>query len=233
MCVIVPLVPFSWLWGKLVLFTLGDYIQQITLAACQPFFCLFSVLLCYILLCKAGTSILGNTAKRNKEDEEKRSKWLLESKLGIHFFWVLMMNCTYGLFPNDNKSINPFSSSNLCHKLILANLSQPASWWKLRPESLSSCQTRLMLVITYSQCLILWLQMATVAKPEIMHVWCALREDSMAGWQQIELRGNVPFKVTWPHPAESRLIPQAAVWLLGQSCSQGKMVECIRTCKWV
>lgn len=28
--------PLSWWWGKLVLLTLGDYVQQMTLAACQP-----------------------------------------------------------------------------------------------------------------------------------------------------------------------------------------------------
>lgn len=89
--------------------------------------------------------------------------------------------------------------------------------------------------ITCSLCLMLWLQMATTAKPEIMYL-CDMQWERRAwlAWQQSELlRENVAFKVTWSHPAESWLIPRATVWLLVQSCSQGKMAECTRVCKWV
>lgn len=162
------------------------------------------------------------------KDDTKRSERLLGSELGINLFYSFY--CTYGLFPNDYKSINPFSSSKLCHKLISANLS--------RPGLMMETQTRILIFlpnqaypgnncITCSPCLILRLQMATIAKPKIMHV-CNMHFERtstagwLAGWQQIELRGNVPFNVTWPHPAEPCLIPRAAVWLLVQSCSRGK-----------
>lgn len=121
----------------------------------------------------------------NKEDT-KRSERLLGSELGINLFRLFTALMACFLFPNDYKSINPFSSSKLCHKLISANLS--------RPGLMMETQTRILIFlpnqaypgnncITCSPCLILRLQMATIAKPKIMHV-CNMHFErtSTAGW---------------------------------------------------
>lgn len=68
--------------------------------------------------------------------------------------------------------------------------------------------------------------MATAAKPEIMHVYnmrCGV--ESTAGWQQIELRGNVPLNshdlgaVVLDPTGYCMII--SAILLLGQNCTVG------------
>lgn len=150
MWVRIPLVPFRWWWGKLVLMALGNCVQQMTLAACQPFSVSFMLSHC--------------------EAEQKcysEDKWMTVS-LGVWLIskWLL-------------------SSSNLCHMLISTNVSQPASGWQIKPVFFlpnraypgNHC-------LSCSQCLNLWLQMATIAKPRIMHV-CYIhweRRARLGGW---------------------------------------------------
>lgn len=151
----------------------------------------------------------------NKEDT-KRSERLLGLELGINLFYSFY--CTYGLFPNDYKSINPFSSSKLCHKLISANLS--------RPGLMMETQTRILIFlpnqaypgnncITCSPCLILRLQMATIAKPKIMHVSnMHFERTSTAGW----LAGS---RLNWeemPLLKSHDLIQQSLAWSHGRLC---------------
>lgn len=141
-----PLGPPQLMMRETGALTLGDYNQQTTLATCQPlFFSVFSDVLLYTVRQSR------NVCVRNKErwmtvGLETKHSLLLASYNELHFV----------LFPSSYKSINPFSSSNLCHNLILANLSQPASEWQLKPESMSSCQYRLILIITASLALSVW-----------------------------------------------------------------------------
>lgn len=93
-------------------------------------------------------------------------------------------------------------------------------------------QTGFIVTTASFRCLILWLQMATTAKPEIMHVcyvswkraaWAVSRMD----WDKMSLLKSHDLVQQQTLGCSRRLLITTA------PLPQGETVKCIRACKWV